>query len=79
MMTDKRIIEIIVAIVAGVLALPFFVYVHVWLERCYLAYAMRYCRKHGYVVSRCRVGPLFDEDGIKTEYSLVVIDCFGPN
>ncbi len=79
MMTDKSIIEIITAIVVGILALPLLVFTHGWLERCYVAYAMRYCRKHGYVVSRCRVGPLFDEDGIKTEYSLVVIDCLDQN
>lgn len=73
-MTDKS-ITTIVAIVACVLALPLFVFVHVWLERCYVAYACRYCKKHGYVVSRNRCGPLFDKDGIKTESSLVEIDC----
>ena len=45
-MTDKS-ITTIVAIIACVLALPLFVFVHVWLERCYVAYACRYCKKHG--------------------------------
>jgi hypothetical protein len=71
--------ETIAIIVAGVLALPLFVFVHLWLERCYLAYAWRYCKKHGYATSRVRCGPLFDKDGIKTEYSLVEIDCRDPH
>ncbi len=71
--------ETIAIIMAAVLALPLFVFVHVWLERCYLAYARRYCKRHGYAVSRYRCGPLFDKDGIKTEYSLVEIDCLDRN
>lgn len=67
--------ETIAIITAGVLALPLFVLVHVWLERCYLAYARRYCKKNGYAIARYRCGPLFDKGGVKTEYSLIEIDC----
>lgn len=71
--------QIIAFAITAVLAVPLFVFVHIWLERCYLAYGRRYCKRHGFVISRYRCGPLFNMDGIKTEFSLVEVDCLDKN
>jgi hypothetical protein len=62
-------------IVLAVVGLLLFFIVHNALERCYVMYSLRYCRKSGFEPSRWRCGPEFDESGLKTEFSLVELDC----
>ncbi len=66
----KYIFLIIIVIVSGALL----VLVHILLERFYFFYARKFCLKNGYSISRYSVAPWCD-DGIKTEYSIVNLDC----
>jgi len=67
-------INIILIIVIGILAIPSLFFVHCILEYSYLAYARRYCRKHGLTFLKYRCAPWF-ENSMKTEYSLVEVVC----
>ena len=67
--------EIIVIVAAAILALPLLYAVHCALNYCCLRHARRFCRKNGPSVSRWRFGPAFDQSGIKTEFTLVEVDC----
>jgi uncharacterized damage-inducible protein DinB len=49
--------------------------VHRAMERCYLAHAARYCRKRGLNWVRARIGPEFDDEGVKTEFTVIELDC----
>src|SRR5215469_4526913 len=64
-----------VVVGAGVLALPLFYFVHYGLEYCYLVHARRFCRRHGLELSRWRCEPACDKSGLKTEFTLVELDC----
>jgi hypothetical protein len=66
---------VIVSVVAGVLALPLFVLVHRGSHYCCLAHAKRYCRKNGIELKRWRCGPQFDATGVKTEFTVIQLDC----
>ena len=61
--------------VAGILALPAFLAVHLGLRRVYLMHARRFCRKNGFAPVRWRGAPAFDSTGVKTEFSLLELDC----
>ena len=60
---------------AGILALPLFYLLHSTLNYCYLVHARRFCRRQGFEISRWRCGPAFDQSGLKTEFTLVELDC----
>jgi len=68
-------IEISLIVAAGILALPLMYAVHRGLNYCCLRHAHRFCRQHGFTISRWRCGPLFDDTGVKTEFTLVELDC----
>ncbi len=67
--------EMIVIVMSGGLALPLFYAVHCGLNYCCLRHAQRFCRRHGLAISRWRCGPAFDDSGVKTEFTLVELDC----
>ena len=64
-----------VALIVCVLTLPLLFLVHYGLDYCCLVYARRFCKRQGYRISRWRCGPALDQSGVKTEYTLVVLDC----
>jgi hypothetical protein len=68
-------LDVRMLILVGVLTLPAFYLVHRTLEYCYLLRARRFCRKNGLKVVRWRCGPAFDRSGVKTEFSIVEMDC----
>jgi hypothetical protein len=70
---------LIILVIVGVLVFPLMVYVHCGLERIYVLFGQHFCKKHGLTISRVRCGPEFDEDGLKTESSLVEFDCIAPD
>ena len=65
----------ILLIILSVLSVPLLLLVHWGLERCYVRLARRFCAKRGFTPSRWRCGPAFDDTGVKTEYSIVELDC----
>jgi hypothetical protein len=50
--------------------------VHCALDRVCVRHARRFCERSGLEVCRVRWQPAFDEEGIKTEFTLVQLDCF---
>lgn len=72
-----RVLLIIVLVVFGIpAALYLFWSVHCALDRLCMGHARRYCRRRGLEISRVRCQPAFDQSGVKTESSLVQLDCF---
>jgi hypothetical protein len=71
-------ITIIAIVVTGILIVPLMWYVHCGLERCYVWFGHRFCKKRGFTISRVRCGPEFEKCGVKTESSLVEFDCVTP-
>ena len=67
--------EILLIVAAGILALPMMYGVHCGLNYCCLKHAQRFCRQHGFAISRLRCGPEFEQSGVKTEFTLVELDC----
>ncbi len=67
--------EIVVVLIVGVLMVPLLFRVHCGIEYCCLVYARRFCRQQGFKISRWRCGPAFDRSGVKTEFTLVELDC----
>jgi hypothetical protein len=61
-------LQIVFLIVVGILALPLLFVVHVVLERSYLAYAFRFCKKRGLMVQRFRKQRC-------AESSFIELDC----
>ena len=67
---------IIVALAAGVPALLYLSWiVHCTLGRLCVRHARRFCAQHGWTVQRARWQPAFDSSGVKTEFTLVQLDC----
>lgn len=66
---------IIFLIIVGVLALPLMYAVHCALDYCCLRYAQSFCRRKAFDIRRWRIGPAFDGSGIKTEFTIVELDC----
>ena|SRR5579884_1738625 len=68
---------IVALIVVGV---PAFVYllwvVHCGLDRVCVKHARRFCKRMGLETCRARCQPAFEQSGVKTEFSLVQLDCF---
>ena len=67
--------EIFFIVIAGIFGVPMMYAVHLGLSYCCLRYAQRFCKQHGYAVSRWRRGTAFDQSGTKTEFMLVELDC----
>jgi hypothetical protein len=68
-------LEGVLIVGVSILALPVLYLVHRGLEYCCLIHAQRFCRKNGFEIVRWRCGPAFDCSGIKTEFTLVDLDC----
>jgi len=49
---------------------------HIQLDRLCIKHARRFCIRSGLEFRRARWQPEFDSPGIKTEFTLVQIDCF---
>lgn len=63
------------AIVCMPLVIFLFVKVHHAMDRICVGHARRYCEKNGLEVSRFRWQPAFDKGGVKTELTLVQLEC----
>jgi hypothetical protein len=50
-------------------------FVHCALDRLCLSHARRFCRRNGWEPSRVRCQPAFEQSGVKTEFTLVQVDC----
>lgn len=70
--------EIITVGLATMLAIPFLFFTHWTIEGYYIWLGRRFCKKRGLVISRHFCGPEFEDSGVKTEYSIVEIDCLSP-
>jgi hypothetical protein len=74
----------VLLIVAGVgiyvvVMLYLFWVVHCTLDRICVRHARRFCKRHGFEISRVRWQPEFEPSGdkrVKTESTLVQLDCF---
>ena len=67
--------EVILAIAAGMLSLPLVWAVHLGLDRCCVLHARRWCKRRGLEILRWRWATAFDATGIKTEFTVVEVDC----
>jgi hypothetical protein len=65
---------IVIIVVAAVIALPAFYFVHRCLEYFYLLHARRFCKENGLELVRWRCGPAFEKSG-KTEFTIFELDC----
>jgi len=69
---------VLIALVA-VISIPASLYVfwivHRTLDRVCVSHARRFCRRSGLHIQRVRWRPQFDSSGIKTESTLVQLDC----
>jgi len=67
---------IIAVLVVGIpLSLYLFWIVHCTLDRVCVRHARRFCARSGLEICRARWQPAFDTSGIKTESTLVQLDC----
>jgi len=75
-----RALLILVCVVCGVPAMLYlFWVVHCALDRACVRHAQRFCRRSGLNVSRIRWQPAFEPSGVKTEFTLVQLDCLDPH
>ena len=49
--------------------------VHRGLHYCYLCHAKRFCRENNLILNGWKCSPAFDDTGLKTEFTLVELDC----
>ncbi len=70
-----EIFGVIFVVASALVALPAFYFVHRVLGYCYFLYARQFCRKRDFEILRWRCGPQFDKSGVKTEYTIVELDC----
>lgn len=72
-----RVLLIIVIVVVGTPLLAYLAWiVHCALDRVCVRHARRFCERSGLEISRVRWQMAFDAEGIKTEFTLVQLDCF---
>jgi hypothetical protein len=72
-----RVLLIVALVVLGIPALMYvFWFVHCTLDRCCVRHARRFCRQNGLEIRRSRCQPAFEKSGVKTESTLVQLDCF---
>jgi hypothetical protein len=70
-------ILIIILILVGIPASIYLLwFVHCALDRLCISHARRFSRLNGFDVRRVRCQPAFEQSGIKTESTLVQLDCF---
>jgi hypothetical protein len=68
---------IVALVVVGVPASIYLLwFVHCTLDRLCMRHAQRFCRRNGLDARRVRCQPEFDRSGVKTESTLVQLDCF---
>ena len=53
-------------------------FVHGVLECLSVSHGQRFCRRRGLQANRVRWRPAFDTSGVKTEFTLIQLDCFDP-
>jgi hypothetical protein len=71
-----RVFLILVLVALGLPALAcLFWFVHCTLERCYVRHARGFCRRNGLELRRSRAGMAFDQSGVKTEFTIIELDC----
>ncbi len=77
MLKELSTVAIMTALLAGGLATIFYTgwVAHVLLGRLCTKHAMRFCRRQGLDVCRARWQPEFEPSGVKTEFTLVQLDC----
>ena len=67
---------IVALVVIGILAVMYaYVVTHIMLDRLCVRHAQRFCRRNGWEFRRARWQPELDPSGIKTEFTLVQLDC----
>lgn len=72
-----RVLLIVVFIVVGIPALVYLLWlVHCGLDRVCVRHARRFCSRSGLEIRRVRWHPQSESSGIKTEFTLVQLDCF---
>src|SRR2546421_8073413 len=72
-----RVVLIGALVVVGIPALIYlFWVVHCTLDRVCMRHAQRFCRRSGLDIRRVRCQPAFEKSGVKTEFTLVQLDCF---
>ena len=75
-----RALLIVAVIVCGIPALLYLFWgVHCALDRLCVRHARSFCQRHGLEVCRVRWQPEFEPSGIKTEFTLVQLDCLDPH
>ncbi len=71
-----RVLLIVGLIVLGIPAVLYAFYVtHILLGRLCVRHARRFCRRSGLEFRRARWRPEFEASGVKTEFTLVQLDC----
>lgn len=72
-----RVLLIVALVVLGIPALVYLLWVvHCTLDRVCVRHARRFCRRSGLEIRRVRWQPEFEPSGVKTEFTLVQLDCF---
>jgi hypothetical protein len=71
----SRLLLILVFVVVGILGLLLMYAVHCALDYCCVRHARRFCRRNDLEVCRSRAGMAFDQSGVKTEFTIVELDC----
>jgi hypothetical protein len=71
-----RVLLIVALVVVGIPAVLYAFWVaHIMLGRLCVKHARRFCRRSGLEIRRARWQPEFEPSGIKTESTLVQLDC----
>ena len=71
-----RVVLIAALLVVGVPALIYLAWVvHRALDHVCVGHARRFCKRMGLETCRARCQPAFEQSGVKTEFSLVQLDC----
>jgi hypothetical protein len=73
MMRKLLVLAIVVLGLPGIVFLLYFV--HCALDRCCVKHARKFCRRKGLEVLRSRACMAFDNSGVKTEFTIVELDC----
>lgn len=71
----SRTLVVALLVVCGPVVLYLAWLVHCIVERITVAHARRLCEHRGLEVHRVRWGPEFEPSGLKTEYTLIQLDC----
>jgi len=72
-----RWVFIVALVVVGIPASIYLLwFVHCTLDRVCMRHARRFCSRSGLDIRRVRCQPAFEQSGVKTESTLVQLDCF---